>query len=52
MVELQLPKLLAWVRFPSPAPRSTHGALHPGAPFLLEQSMPVLLMLPAIAAGK
>ena len=26
MVELQLPKLLAWVRFPSPAPLSAFGA--------------------------
>src|SRR3546814_6377178 len=28
MVELQLPKLLAWVRFPSPAPSHSCGRRH------------------------
>ena len=53
MVELQLPKLLAWVRFPSPAPRSTYGALHPrGRRSCCERPMPVLFDAAAIAAGQ
>src|SRR5690554_4941233 len=40
MVELQLPKLIAWVRFPSPAPYSSRHSSHllpvfcPGERFL------------------
>jgi hypothetical protein len=44
MVELQLPKLLTWVRFPSPAPVLNAEAWHPPAHSVTVASSSLKLM--------
>jgi uncharacterized membrane protein YagU involved in acid resistance len=55
MVELQLPKLLTWVRFPSPAPSIALGGLIAGTVDIgaasLIYSLPPRIILKAIASG-